>query len=308
MRAQRLFAAALACIGLSAGVAGAAPTLVTFENDGDLGLFTQQRESTQTTTLPMWAQDPAAGPFNGVNGSRGLTTTGTGTANDSTLVYTGPDAVQNVGFTNTVTLSTMFRRGANSAAGVYAQLGLLGDNATNYGFYGNPTSGTPTINFISLRLRGTETGAGTTATDRLELQTRNFPSGPSTSTVDTNGAATGTDFTLAEGNWYEYILTFEKTQTNNQFAWTAQLLDRGVNGTDPGTPVFPAGTLSGTLTAPNIYADDSLYAGLRSAARTHGLAAMDNFAISATVPEPATLAAAMLAGAGLASRRRRRRA
>ena len=280
---------------------------VDFNNDGDLGSFSQRNEITSSATLPMYAQDGSGGPFNGVNGTRGVTLTGAGSATDGTLVYTGPGAAQSINVGDTFTLSTLFKRGANTANGVYAQLGFLGGDAAGYGFYGQPTSGTPDVSFISLRLRSTENGAGTTATDRLELQTRNFPSGVATSTIDTNGAATGSDFPITEGNWYEYILTFNKVSGPDTFAWTASLLDKGIDGTAAGTAVFPAGLLSGTMTAANvanIYNDSSLYAAIRVANRGAGMAALDNFSV---VPEPASLMGAVL-GMGLLGLRRRRTA
>ena len=125
-----------------------------------------------------------------------------------------------------------------------------------------------------------------------------------------------TQFSLFD--YYKFTLTMDR-KPDGTYAGTSAIYDMGPNGTDQGTllSLDAGGTSSEAFTAAanSVFASSAnVYAGLIFGGETaynwsgnqyHIYA--DNFAFTATVPEPA--AAGLLAlGAGLAGARRRRRA
>jgi len=182
-------------------------------------------------------------------------------------------------------------------------LGLVDDLAANHQLNG----GAPAVaDFISARIFPTAAPAAgaTTGPFVWQVQAGQAPtaSGPNTATFNNAQSAA---FNLILGDWYLLTVDITKSATPNLFSVGGSLQDFGTDGLTAGaTMTFaPENSNAG---ATDIYADTTVYGAFRGHALRGGADLYDNFSITQTVPEPASLGLLGLAAMALSARRKRK--
>ncbi len=101
--------------------------------------------------------------------------------------------------------------------------------------------------------------------------------------------------TLTAGDWYRLSFELTKTATADTFDYTVSLYSLGANGTSTPT-LFNDGTnditITGTVLNAGMYGDsDAFFAyDIRDTSGNTGITHVDNFLVSASIPEPSTYA------------------
>lgn len=218
---------------------------------------------------------------------------GAGTLQEIKANVTGPEASAffNTSFdpsAGSITVSAFFRYGTvGSNGGTPLTIGFAGNTATNLF---NSSAGASDMFLVRINKPAANTG-------QLTLQTRVAGSAVT--------AATGSlsSFALTGTNWYYLETTLVRTGTANQFTQSTALH----NANSAGVIGSLIDSISATtLTSATLYADTSLFTGIRGF-NTNGLVAVDNFSVS-QIPEPSAFATlAGLGVLGLAASRRRPR-
>jgi len=177
---------------------------------------------------------------------------------------------------------------------------MLDDTAAGHQLNG----GAPAIaDYISARVFPTVTPAAGATTGAFTWQVQ---SGQATGAgnTGTTSLTQSPDFNLILGDWYLLTVDITRTATANTFSVGGAIQDFGIDGLTPGaTMTFAPASISANTT--DIYNDTTAFGGFRGHAGTGGADMYDNFSITQTVPEPASLMGlAAVAGLGLIRRRR----
>jgi hypothetical protein len=222
---------------------------------------------------------------------------GSGVINVSSAAGTTPDS------TSIYKNTTFNFANSGSSLTVSAMMQIVptsetGNRLLQLGFVNDPTSGmngNAGLAFTSLRFNppGTTNGVGSVAyTPQWQTKTA------AGSTVSTAGAPSPVNFTT--GDWYLMSLTFVNNGGGN-IGGSGFVQDFGTDGLTAGSTIQLTPI---TLTSADIAADTTVYAAFRGFNRD-GLGNLDNFAATANVPEPTTMALVGLSGALFLARRRR---
>lgn len=267
----------IASIAAVAGVSGvallASPALavfVDFNNAGDLSAnFTIPAGTTTAQTFTEAADG-------GVGDSRAVRPKDT----DGTAIYKNGTFAIGVGETF---VSSMLIHKVNFTANTsrMLQLGVADDDAGGVLFTNNNTD------FISARV-------DTSSTNDLFQLAVQHRSGGSLSTL-----AQGPAFALTGGRLYLFTVEIARTGADT-FEVSGSLVDYGTDGQTPGSTI--ASFSSVAVTNASVAGAAELYTGFRSGYNA-GAHRLDNYSAE-VVPEPATMALALLGG-GLLVRRRR---
>jgi len=178
-------------------------------------------------------------------------------------------------------------------------VGLIDDTATNHQLNG----GAPAVaDFISARIFPVPNTPLGTFTWQVQAGQAPVPAGPNTGTFNNTQSA---NFNLILGDWYLFTADFTKTATPNVFSVGGSLQDFGTDGLTAGATTTFAPENS-SASAPDIYADTTVFGAFRGHASTGGADLYDNFSITQAVPEPASFGLLGLAAMALTSRRKRK--